>query len=281
MTVKLKHFFETHPIFRYEEFVDFMASQGITRLASCKQQLQYHQKAGHLIHLRKFIYAVKPSVNETIWIDPYLLASKAASNAVLAYHSALELHGLAYTTFNEFTFLTDRQIRPFIYVGQRFRAIYQPKTLLLHKKAYHEVESITREGLLIQITSLERTIVDLLDRPDLGGGWEEIWRSLENVTSLNVEKIISYALLLQNATTIAKVGFFLEQRPNYLTVDKDHTEKLLSYLPKQPHYMDKHVRGEGKYIEKWHLIVPLYILNRSWEETNALESPLAPFILAN
>jgi predicted transcriptional regulator of viral defense system len=38
-----------------------------------------------------------------------------------------------------------------------------------------------RSGVDLRITILERTLVDVLDRPDLSGSLEEIWRSLENV----------------------------------------------------------------------------------------------------
>lgn len=97
------------------------------------------------------------------------------------------------------------------------------------------------------------------------GGWEEIWRSLNNVTQLNTKRLIEYTLLLNNATTIAKVGYFLEQRPSYFTLKKTHLEKLLARIPKQPHYMSRE-SGEGKYIQKWQLIMPLTIINRTWEE---------------
>lgn len=267
--MKVKQFFETHPIFRYEEFGAFMSSQGTCRPESWRQQLNYHQKAGHLIHIRKFLYAVKPNFQQEDWIDPYLIASKATDDAILAYHTALELQGVAYTSFNEFTFLTNRQRQAFNYEAQRFRAVSQPKILITEAKTEYGIESIKRSGMVIKLTSLERSIVDVLDRSDLGGGWEEIWRSLDNVAKLNVDKIIEYALLLKNSTTLAKVGFFLEQRPAYLAVDKDHIEKLLPYLSKQPHYMNRNERSGGKYIEKWKLIVPISIINRTWEEPDA------------
>ena len=127
--MKIKHFFETHPVFRYEEFAAFMTAQGTNRPESWRQQLSYHQKAGHLIHIRKFLYAVKPMYSQDQWVDPYLIASKATADAIIAYHTALELHGIAYTTFNEFTYLSNRQISSFTYEGQRFRAVMQPKTL--------------------------------------------------------------------------------------------------------------------------------------------------------
>lgn len=263
--MKIKLFFETHPVFRYEEFSAFMISAGITRSASWRQQLSYHQKAGHLIHIRKLLYAVKPMLSKEQWIDPYLIASKATTDAIIAYHTALELHGVAYTTFNEFTFLVSRQISSFDYENQHFRVVMQPKALLQGNHINYGVEVTHRSGLSIKLTCLERTIVDVLDRPDLGGGWEEIWRSLDNVTQLNTERLIEYALLLNNATTIAKVGYFLEQRPSYFSLEQRHLEKLLTHIPKQPHYMSRD-SGEGKYIEKWQLIVPLTIINRAWEE---------------
>jgi predicted transcriptional regulator of viral defense system len=105
----------------------------------------------------------------------------------------------------------------------------------------------------------------VLDRPDLGGGWEEIWRSLDNITQLDTTRLIEYTLLLDNATTIAKIGYFLEQRPSHFASEKRHLEKLLIHIPKQPHYMSRE-SGEGKYIEKWQLIVSLVIINRTWEE---------------
>jgi predicted transcriptional regulator of viral defense system len=268
--MKIKTFFETHPIFRYEEFAAFMASScGTLRPESWRQLLSYHQKAGNLIHIRKYIYAVKPMSNQETWLDPYLLASKMTTNAILAYHTALELHGIAYTLFNEFTFLAAKQTLPFNYEMQRFRAISQPKALVMINNTDYGVDVIKRGGMDIRLTCLERTIVDTLDRPDLGGGWEEIWRSLGNVTTFDVEKLIRYTLLLKNSTTTAKVGFFLEQRPAHLEIDAQQIEKLLPHISKQPHYMSRDQSGEGKYIKKWQLIVPISIINQTWEEPDA------------
>ena len=263
--MKLKSFFEAHPIFRYEEFSEFMIDQGTSRPQSLRQQLSYHQKAGYLIHIRKFLYAVKPMISQEHWVDPYLIASRATADAIIAYHTALELHGIAYTTFNEFTFLSNRQVSSFDYDWQRFRAVIQPKALMNSSHTSYGVDVVQRGGLSMKLTCLERTVVDVLNRPDLGGGWEEIWRSLDNITQLDTARLIKYALLLNNATTIAKIGFFLEQRPSHFNLEKTHLEKLLAHVPKQPHYMSREL-GEGKYIDKWQLIVPLAIINRTWEE---------------
>jgi predicted transcriptional regulator of viral defense system len=268
--MKLKPFFESHSIFRYEELAAYMQAHGSNRPANCRQQLSYHHKVGNLVHIRKFLYAVKPStIEEKLhWIDPYLIASKSTEDAILGYHTALELLGLAYSTFGECIFLTARPAHLFSYEGQQYRPVIFPKALLKKNKTDYGVETIKKQGITIKLTGVERTIVDILDRPDLAGGWEEVWRSLDNVIQIDLEKLVEYTLLLENATVAAKVGFFLEQRPEHLPVGHEYIKKLLKYVPKQPHYMDRNREGKGKYIEKWKLIVPLEIIERKWEESN-------------
>jgi predicted transcriptional regulator of viral defense system len=107
--------------------------------------------------------------------------------------------------------------------------------------------------------------VDLLDRPVFGGGWEEIWRSLEAVEFFDIDKVIDYARLLGNSTTAAKVGFYLEQHQKELMVDDNHLERLRECIPKQPTYMSRNV--SGRLVKKWNLVVSEQILDRSWEET--------------
>jgi predicted transcriptional regulator of viral defense system len=262
--MKVNKFFEAHPVFRYEEFANFMLTHGTKRPESWRQQLNYHQKVGHLIHIRKSLYAVNPKFNHLKLIDPYVIASKAVASAVIAYHTALELYGIAYTTFNEFTFITCQLTKPFSYEGNKFRPVFQIKEISIQ----HEVNTIKRDGMAVSITSLERTIVDVLDRPDLSGGWEEIWRSLDNIIKFDVNKLIKYAISLKNATTVAKVGFFLEHCMQHFTVDKKCIKKLLPYIPKSPHYITRDKRYDAKYISEWQLMVPLSIINRTWEESD-------------
>lgn len=264
--MKTTFFFENHPIFRYQEFADFMIQRGITNPSSWRQQLQYHCKQDHIKRIRRLLYAVKKSSSSIMGIDPYMIASKTNQDAVLAYHTALELHGLAYTTFEELIYLTKQASKPFNYEGQIFRPIIFPASLRKKNKIEFGVDEITRSSLTIKITSLERTIVDVLDRPDLAGGWEELWRSLEHVVHFNAQKLVDYALLLDNATTIAKIGFFLEQRPPYLAMPVTIIKQLLTRTPTQPHYFDRSQRKEGVLIKKWHLIVPKEILEKKWEE---------------
>ena len=266
--MKLKNFFAQHPVFRYEEFAQFMIEHGVSRPASWRQQLSYHHKVGNIIRIRKSLYAVKPPfVNrDQLWIDPLLIAGQVSPNAIISHHSALELHGLAYTSFEEHIFLTEKPSKSFNFQGQTFRPVIYPKVLVEKGRVDDNVISIERQGIIIRVTDIERTVVDVLDRPDLSGGWEEVWRSLEHLVQFDPEKLIHYTLLLGNATIVAKVGFFLEQRPKHLAVNPIYIEQLLPHIPKQAHYRNRARKGRGKYFKRWHLVVPLEIVERQWEE---------------
>ena len=121
--------------------------------------------------------------------------------------------------------------------------------------------------MAICITGLERTFVDVLNRPDLSGSWEEIWRSLETVEYFDLDKVTEYTLLLENATTAAKVGFFLDQHRESLMVEDVHLKAIHDLCPRRPHYMERSLRKSGRFVSAWNLVVPEEIINRSWEES--------------
>jgi predicted transcriptional regulator of viral defense system len=200
-------------------------------------------------------------------VDPYLVASRLAPDAVLAYHTALEAHGRAHSVFERFIYLTGHDTRPLAFRSLSFEGVRPPAALRNKGKENFGVEVVDRSGLSVRVTGLERTLVDVLDRPDLGGGWEEIWRSLESVEFFDVEKIVRYALLLGNATTAAKTGYFLDEHRETLMIEDGHLAKLRRHRPKQPHYMDRPVKGKGRLVSEWNLVVPVQVAERSWEET--------------
>jgi predicted transcriptional regulator of viral defense system len=115
------------------------------------------------------------------------------------------------------------------------------------------------------VTTLEHALVDVLDRPELGGGWEEIWRSLEMIEYVDVAEVVRHTRLLGSAVTAARVGFFLEQHAEPWMVEKAHLARLAELAPARPRYMSA-AREAGRLVPRWNLIVPLDVLERRWEE---------------
>jgi predicted transcriptional regulator of viral defense system len=197
--------------------------------------------------------------------DPYLLATKSADDAVVAYHAALQYYGKTYSIWHRFHYLIKGRTRPFRFRNSEFVAIQMPASLRVLSDAGGGIVEKPRLGGAVQVTTFERTMVDVLDRPELSGGWEEIWRSLEMVEFFDLDAVISYALKLGSALTAARVGFYLEQHREQLMVEECHLESLQAHRPKQPRYMGPR-KQSGKFFPNWNLVVPEYILKRSWEE---------------
>ena len=199
-------------------------------------------------------------------VDMYLLASKMAEDAVLAYHTALEYHGKAYSVYHRFHYLSTRRSLPINFRSYEIKRVPVPQALRAKGREMFGVTRQKRLGGELRVTSLERTFVDVLDRPQLTGSWEEIWRSLESIEFFDIDQVVEYALLLENATTAAKVGFFLTQHKESLMVEDLHLKPLRDMRPRQPHYLVRGKRMDGRLVKKWNLIVPDEILKCSWGE---------------
>lgn len=266
--MKINEFFALHPVFTRREFIAYLEANGSYNPNTQREVLAYYRNNKQLILIRKGLYAAVPLIaqNESYQVDPYLVASHITNDAVLAYHSAMDLHGMSYSVFFKFTYLSSHVVHPFDFQSNYFRRLPFPQQLVKKQKTDWGVINSERLGLDIKMTKLERTIVDVLDRPDESGGWEEVWRSLESVDIFNVDETIEYALLLGNATTIAKLGFFLEQYQENFHVKDEQLKLLEKNIPTNYHYLDRQQRKSGKLIKRWHLVIPEYIINREWEE---------------
>ncbi len=228
--------------------------------------LAYYSRTGRLVRVRRGLYGVIPpgSDHDSYPVDPYLIAARLTRDSILSHHTALEYHGRAYSVWQHFIYSASRPIRPLTFRSQVFRGAQFPAALRRAGAEHFGVLESERRGVPIRVTSLERTLVDILDRPDLAGGWEEVWRSLESVEFFDLDRVVRYTLLLKNATTCAKVGFFFDQHRDVLMVGERHLKALRDARPRQPHYMDRTRRTRGRLVEDWNLVVPDEVVERSW-----------------
>lgn len=264
----MKHnlFFRNHPVFTGKELADHLSSLGNVGDRAQEALLAYHRRTGRIVRVRRGLYAVIPhgSDPDSYPIDPFLVASKLTPDAVLSHHTALEFHGKAYSIHTHLTYSASRPLRPLLFRGQVFRGAKFHQALLRLDKEHFGVSTAERTGQEVRVTSLERTLVDVLDRPDLSGTWEEIWRSLESIEFFDLDNVVAYARLLGNATTGAKVGFFLDQHREILMVEDRHLKILSEMRPKNPHYLNRSHRKSGRLVSRWNLVVPSEILENSW-----------------
>ncbi len=257
-------FFRENRVFTRSEFVAARVADGQMNARTADSVLHKHVAAGEIVHVRRGLYAL--ARGPTTEADPYLIASKAVPDATVAYHAALQFYGKSYSVWHRYSFLTAANVRAFCFGASDFTAVALPRALRGYQDLGGHIKLEPHGGQHVRVTSLERTLVDVLDRPRLGGGWEEIWRSLEGVDFFDLDAIADYALKLDTVITIARVGYFLDQHREQLFVRDEHLKPLLARAPRQPLYFDERKAQSGTLVKRWNLIVPKRVQDRSWEE---------------
>ncbi len=223
--------------------------------------LAYHLQKGHIVRIRQGLYYTIPrgANAKTHPIDPYLIASKMTPDATLAYHTALSFHGKLHSLRTDFIYITQKKLKP----PFAFRhTLFKGTTANLDVG----IEIVNYQGCTMRVTTLERTFVDILERPALTGSWEEIWRSLESIEYLNIQQVLAYAKILNNATTYARIAFFLDQHRDSLGLSEKDLRPFDTLIPKSPHYLDRRNKEPNQLVARWNLIVPKSLIQKSWEE---------------
>lgn len=260
-------FFGSHPVFTRQEFADAADAKSRSSQRTSDNLLYRYVVGGRLVRVRGGVYAVVPRGTDPARaeVDPYLVATKLAADATVAYHAALQFWGKSYSVWQRFHFFTRTSTRKFRFRDLEFVPVKVPRALRRSADATMGVSEQRHAGGVVRVTSLERALVDVLDAPANAGGWEEIWRSLEMVEFFDLDAVVAYAVKLGSALTAARVGFFLEQHREALMVDDAHLEVLRRQKPRQPRYFDTR-REPGKLVASWNLVVPERVLGRTWQE---------------
>ena len=182
-TVRHEAFFRRHPVFTGDEFAEHLSSRGQDGGRTKESILAYHTKTGRIVRIRRGLYAVIPleSDSDSYPIDPYLITSRLARDSVLSHHTALQFHGRSHTVWQQFSYQATRPADPLTFRSNVFRGTRFPSALADRGAQMFDVLTAERANVALRVASLERTLVDVLNRPRLSGGWEEVWRSLESV----------------------------------------------------------------------------------------------------
>lgn len=279
--MEMNAFFAQHALFTAEELDAYLrrersAELGSHQLAQARKSLlSYHKREGHLIQVRRGLWATVPAHRRPDQqpVDEYLIAAKLTADAVIAYHGALALHGLAHSLREEIVVFSDQSfVNSLRFRGTLFRAVPPPRELPESEALSLGVETWDRQGITLRVTGLERTVVDCLDRLLLSGGWEEVGHSLEGLDAyLNYDLLLDYTLKLRTATTAAKVGYFLSQHQERLRVPDRVLEQLKAHRPKRAHYVLRdrvvgQVAGASRFVAEWNLMVPRSSGEDAYEE---------------
>jgi predicted transcriptional regulator of viral defense system len=256
------------PVFRRDEFAEAFDRQTGDRAVT--DLLKYHLRAGNIRRIARGVFASvsKGAIQAAPIVDRFLAASRLRIGAVIAYRSALELHGYGHTTAgtNEVQVIAPGEPGLVETVDFTCRFVSPPS----HHTPSEGVTAIDRQGLAVSVTTLERTLVDLFDRYDLAGGAEDLFRSLDVVvereTPFDIEALVDFAKQLNNATAAAALGYWLDRERGRLGVTAAAVEDLRSLAPRHARYALGATPGRGRAGTGWNVILPTDIVERYFDD---------------
>ena len=254
-------FFSAHPVFRREEYAAAVGRRAADKVVTV--MLAQHLKAGNIKRMTRGVFASVPphSIGSAWTVDRFLAASRLRRDTVIAYHSALELHGCAYTDMPDVQAVSDQV--PAVIETPDFacRFVRVPPGL----ERPRDITTIDRVGLTVKLTSLERTIVDCFDRPDLAGGGEELMNSLALVLRVRAGPLVQQAEALGSASACGALGWWLEREQVRLGVPVTALKALRQLKPKHAQYVLGAKPGAARSVAEWSILVPAELAVASFE----------------
>ena len=253
-------FFSDAPVFDRADYARAIGRAPADKVVS--SMLAQHLKAGNIRRIARGVFASVPkhASAETWSVDRFLAASRLRPGGVIAYHSALELHGYAYSESFDLQVVASGQPGMLSAEGFTCRFIKAPAPF-----SDADLTVVDRLGQSVSVTTLECTIADLFDRLDLAGGADELISSLDLVGRIDPARLIDRLTALSNATAAGAAGWWLESRQEQLGTPEAALERLEGLAPKQNRYALGAAPGAGRLAPRWRVILPETVLMPGFE----------------
>lgn len=262
---KTAAFFAANSVFTRKEFADAMKHSSAP--ATVASLLGHHLRAGHIKRVSREVFSTVPAhIPAERWVfDRFTAASKLREDGVLGYHSALELHGIAHAEFSEVQVISVGRPGSLGLPTGPCRFLRPAMALVRQGKLNFQTVTMDRQGVIIRLTDVERTVVDVLRRPEISGGADEVIQSLDLIQYLDPGKVVDYVDLLRNRTLAAILGWWLERRRAVIEFPEKLQSRLRALLPRSKHYCLGAKRGDAVLIERWRVLLPKRIANSAFE----------------
>ena len=199
-----------------------------------------------ICHIRTNLYGVTDLATGQCAANKYEIASNISETACVAYHSAMEYHGLGHQLFNEMYVISDSTFRTFEFEGITY-VRRQPKIT--------EGVIVPAMNSKVRVTDLERTIIDCIDRIKYAGGLEELLNNFTSVAYIDEVKLKGYLDAYGKASLYQKAGFLLSMYKKQWRLSADFFRHCKTHIGKSTRYLTD-VDDNTDYVSEWRLCVP-------------------------
>ena len=195
--------------------------------------------------LKKGTYAFTSESGMSKPPHEFEIAQRLIEPSAISHWTAMHYHQITQQTPNTIFSITPSQSR----TPQKFKKQYHYKQVM--KQRFFGFQKYWIENMRVNITDLEKTLLDSLSNPELCGGFPEVYNAFKLAKErIDIDKIIQYALKIDTAT-VKRLGWILE--------DLDIANKKLKKIQRHPikgfRKLDPMGPNKGKYDHTWMLVL--------------------------
>lgn len=215
-------------------------------------------KKGKLMRIKRGLFCIQPrgaagsrQGTSQNWL---LIAKSLAGNKpyFISHYSAMHLHGMTGgSVLTIFISMSVQRRSP-----DRLNIPLYFVTVPAEQFWGLEEKWVTQEGK-VWVSDRERTLIDILDRPDLAGGISEIMRGLWMIRrEIDSSRLIAYARRFASYAAAKRLGLLMETlhlgKEKEIKKLHDFTKDSSSYA-----FLDPTAEKKGPYFNRWHLRINL------------------------
>ncbi len=190
---------------------DAAVAAGVDR-ARAARLLRHLAEQGWVARVQRGLYMTVPLEAEdpATWrADPWVVAAVALSPGYVGGWTALHHWDLTDQIFATTVFITTRAVprRRRTIGGARLEVRHRPASALFGTRR------VWRDGVAVDVSDRERTLVDCFDDPSLGGGLRHTTEALMTYVGendINWPRVIDYGDRVGNRTVFKRLGYIAE-----------------------------------------------------------------------
>lgn len=207
------------------------------------------KKNGRVVSVKRNLYVVVSVETKQMIATPFEIASKITHSSYISHHSAFEYYGMANQVFADVYVSSKIRFNSFEFDGRDYKFIMS------------KIDSGVNKSSKLNVTNIERTIVDSIKDFEKIGGLEELLRCLDMVTFVNEKKVLEYLSAYNNQFLFQKTGFILQNFKSGMKLSEEFFNQCLSKINKSVRYLYDGIQYEDPiFYSRWQLYAPKNLL---------------------
>lgn len=209
---------------------------------------------GEVKKLAAGLYCTLNEATREVDADRFEIATALRPEGFCAYRSALEYYGLANQRYDEVQIVSPRQAIPITVEGtvyKTYRCRYYGGVL----------GAAGDSGAPVRVATIERTVLDCLDRTELCGGLQEVFKAFGRIRNMSEDRLLMCLEGFDRKILYKKVGFIMSVlAPSYISQEfidickRRSSDRLDDLRP---------FKGVPfVFSEDWNMYVPSYMLKK-------------------